>query len=141
MYVLNLTSLLVHVPLDSSFVLTHFLVLNLDGWTDAASNKFFDILLLYYYTNLNSSIICCLPSIDIYLFFGLPASDETFQIIKIQLIWRFFGIFFQKTRYFISNFINSAITSVIISATLSNHQLLLPFFKLLFLMQFLLHPL
>ena len=32
---------------------------------------FFDISLLYYYTNLNSSIICCLFSGDIYLSFGI----------------------------------------------------------------------
>ena len=32
---------------------------------------FFDIPLLYYYTNLNSSIIYCLFSGDIYLSFGI----------------------------------------------------------------------
>ena len=31
---------------------------------------FFDILLLYYYNHLNSSIICFLFSVDIYLSFG-----------------------------------------------------------------------
>ena len=31
---------------------------------------FFNISLLYCYGNLNSSIICCLSSGDIYLFFG-----------------------------------------------------------------------
>ena len=47
---------------------------------------FFDIPLLYYYTNLNSSIICCLSSGDMYLFFGmsfglaLPASDSLFGV-------------------------------------------------------------
>ena len=30
----------------------------------------FDIPLLHYFTNLNSSIICCLSSGDMYLFFG-----------------------------------------------------------------------
>ena len=32
---------------------------------------FFGIPLLYYYINLNSSIICCLSSGDIYLSFGI----------------------------------------------------------------------
>ena len=31
---------------------------------------FFDIPLLYYHTNLNSSMICCIFSEDIYLYFG-----------------------------------------------------------------------
>ena len=35
---------------------------------------FFDIPLLYYYTNLNSSIICCRFSGDIYLSFGFTIS-------------------------------------------------------------------
>ena len=35
---------------------------------------FFDIPLLYYYTNLNSSIICFLFSGDIYLSFGFSIS-------------------------------------------------------------------
>ena len=32
---------------------------------------FFGIPLLYYYINLNSSIICCLSCGDIYFFFGI----------------------------------------------------------------------
>ena len=32
---------------------------------------FFDIPLLYYYSSLNSSIICCLSFGDIYLSFGI----------------------------------------------------------------------
>ena len=35
---------------------------------------FFDSPLLYNYTNLNSSIICCLFSGDIYLSFGISNS-------------------------------------------------------------------
>ena len=35
---------------------------------------FFDIALLYYYTNLNSSIICSLFSGDIYVFIGFSIS-------------------------------------------------------------------
>ena len=33
--------------------------------------SFFGIPLLYYYINLNSSIICCLSCGDIYLSFGI----------------------------------------------------------------------
>ena len=39
------------------------------------NSLFFDIPLLYYYTNLKSSIICCLFSGDMYLSFG--ASDSS----------------------------------------------------------------
>ena len=35
---------------------------------------FFDIRLLYCYTNLSSSIICCLSSGDIYPFYGTSVS-------------------------------------------------------------------
>ena len=42
-----------------------------------ANFLFFDILLLFCYTNLNSSIICCLSSGDIYLFLGLALSTST----------------------------------------------------------------
>ena len=38
---------------------------------------FFDIPLLYCYTNLNSSIICCLCSGDMYLFLGAALSTST----------------------------------------------------------------
>ena len=47
-----------------------------------ANLLFFDIPLLYYYTSLNSSIICCLFPGDIYLSFGisfsLSASSKSF---------------------------------------------------------------
>ena len=36
---------------------------------------FFDIPLLYCYTNLNSSITCCLFSEDMYLSFGISISS------------------------------------------------------------------
>ena len=54
----------------SSFILTQFLVLNLDGLFDVLITNllFFDIALLYCYTNLNSSINCCLSSVDMYIF-------------------------------------------------------------------------
>ena len=35
---------------------------------------FFDIPVLYCYTNLNSSIICCLSSRDMYILFGASIS-------------------------------------------------------------------
>ena len=50
----------------SSFISTQFFVLNLDGLTNLL---FFDIPLLYCYTNLNSSIIYCLSSGDMNLIF------------------------------------------------------------------------
>ena len=54
----------------SSFISTQFLVLNLDDLFDALSKKFAisDTPLLYCYTDLNSSIICCLSSGDVYIF-------------------------------------------------------------------------
>ena len=39
---------------------------------------FFEIPLLYCYTNLNSSIICCFSSRDMYLFLGVSLSTSTF---------------------------------------------------------------
>ena len=39
---------------------------------------FFDIPLSYCYANLNSSIICCLSSGDMYFFFGLSTSVMLF---------------------------------------------------------------
>ena len=52
---------------------------NLDGWFDLLSNilLFFGVLVLYY-TNLNSSIICCLFSRDIYLHFDISVSSKLF---------------------------------------------------------------
>ena len=38
---------------------------------------FFDILLLYCYTNLNSSVICCLSSGDMYLSLEVALSTST----------------------------------------------------------------
>ena len=50
------------------FILTQFLVLNLDGWFWCLTNLlFFDITLLYYYILLKSSIIFCLFSGNICL--------------------------------------------------------------------------
>ena len=37
----------------------------------------FDIPLLHYFTNLNSSIICCLSSGDMYLFLGVALSTSS----------------------------------------------------------------
>ena len=87
--------LLVYVPLDSSFISTYFFVLNLNGWFDALSKKcaIFDIPLLYCYTNHNSSIIYCLSSGDIYLFFGLSTSVSPFD--------NSFADFFELNRQFL----------------------------------------
>ena len=70
--------LTLYTSLDWSFMSIHFFVLNLGGWFDVLYNKFiiFDIPLLYY-TNLNSSIVCCLFSGDICLSFGVSISFST----------------------------------------------------------------
>ena len=119
---LNLISLLVYVPLDSSFISTHFFVLNLEADLMRCLKNllFFDIPLLYFYTNLNSLIIYCLSSGDMYLFWYI-------------LLFRCFVILsetFSKHSLFYQQFCYQL-----------NRQLLLLFFELLFLMQFLLHPL
>ena len=79
--VLNLISLpVVYPPLGSSFTSTEFFVLNLDGvdlmLCRLKNLLFFDIPLLYCYTNLNPSIICCLSSGDMNLFFGTSISSS-----------------------------------------------------------------
>ena len=106
-------------PLDSSFISIQFFVLNLDGWFDAyylTNLLFFDIPLLYCYTNLNSSIICCLSSRDTYLFLVRPLdllclrpSKYICQLLFHHLV--IFYSFFWNTHYFISNFITNQITS------------------------------
>ena len=55
---------------DSSFISNPFFVLSLDSWFDKLFSSKSAIFLFHYYTNLNSWIICCLSSGDIYLFFG-----------------------------------------------------------------------
>ena len=70
----------------SSFISTQFFVLNLDGLFDELSNKFviLDIPLLYYYTKLYSSIICCLYSgemhLNLYILFTCCSTVDTFRI-------------------------------------------------------------
>ena len=63
---------------------------------------FFGIPLLYYYINLNSSIICCLSFGDIYLSFGISLlvsfDDNSFE-------WDSFAVFFLNTCNLICNFI------------------------------------
>ena len=81
------------------------------------NSLFFDIPLLYFYTSLNSSIICCLFAGDMYLSFG--ASDSSLASL-------FCG--FLETLVILSAIllpIKSPVTSAI--------------FRLLFLKQFLLH--
>ena len=73
---------------------------------DVLSNKFiifwyFIIMLLYYQSNLNSSITCYLSSRDIYLSFSIPVPLSTVSEV-------FCGDFFSN---FISNFITNLITS------------------------------
>ena len=73
--VLNLIWLFVlYVPLESSFIATQFFfqkILIADLMLCLTKLLLFDISLLYYYTNLNSPIICCLFPGDIYLSFDI----------------------------------------------------------------------
>ena len=50
---------------------------------------FFDIPLSYYYSNLNSSIICCRFSGDMYISFGISISSVA------SLFYRFLGSFLE----------------------------------------------
>ena len=52
---------------------------------------FFGIPLLYCYTNLNSSIICCLSSGDVYSFLGVALSTSTFVSLCCNSFVDFFG--------------------------------------------------
>ena len=63
----------------SSFISTQFLVQNLDGLLMHCLTNLlnFGIPLLYCYTKLNSSIICCLSSGDMYLLLGVALSTST----------------------------------------------------------------
>ena len=56
---------------------------------------FFDILLLYYYTNLRSSIIFCLVSGDIYLSFDISLSSAIFSVSFITVPELFCGKVFE----------------------------------------------
>ena len=55
---------------------------------------FFDIRLLYYYTNLDLSINCCLFSGDIYLSFGISSSLLTASKLLCEVFEIF--VFFQQ---------------------------------------------
>ena len=101
---------------------------------------FFDIPLLYCYTNLNSSIICCLSSGDMNLIFlmltliytyflGTKLNSSIICCLSAGYIYLFLEVtlstssissfgnsledffFFLNTFYFISNFITNQITS------------------------------
>ena len=54
----------------SSFISTQFLALNLDGLFDSSLKKFaiFGVPFLYYYANINLSIICYFSFGDMHLF-------------------------------------------------------------------------
>ena len=83
---------------------------------------FFDIPLLYYYTNLNSSIICCLCSGDIYIFLLIFLFHPNLSLNAILL------------KYFVE--ILKYLSFYQLFYCQSNHQLFLQFFQLLFLEQF-----
>ena len=82
---------------------------------------FFDIPLLYYYTNLNSSVICCLSSGGTYFFLVVALSTSTSVSSFGNLLLDFQKHFLFYLQFFILS-----------------HQLLLLFFELFFLKQFLL---
>ena len=65
---------------------------------------FFGILLLYYYINFNSSIICCLSCGEMYLSFGISLSDS-FECNSFKD--DSFKDFFLTICNFISNFITN----------------------------------
>ena len=80
--------LVLYVPLDWSFISIQFFVLSSDGWFFVLSSRFiiFESLIIFY-TKLNSSIICCLFSGDIYLSFGISllALSRLFFVNTIPL--------------------------------------------------------
>ena len=80
---------------------------------------FFDIPLLYCYTNLNSSIICCLSSGDMYFFLGTPFGLALST--SISLLASFFVAFFVETFVILSVIllpIKSPVASVVFSIAL-----------------------
>ena len=74
----------------------------------------FDIPLLYCYTNLNSSIICCISCGDMYLFFVLLFHYQHHHFASTLEIFLMHLLFYLQFCYQL------------------NHQLLLLFFELLF---------
>ena len=54
---------------------------------------FFDIPLLYYYINLNSSVICCLSCGEMYLSFGISLL-ASFEGNSVKC--NYFGDFFEE---------------------------------------------
>ena len=76
----------------SSFISTQFLVLDSDCFFDASFNKFvfFVIPLFYYYTNLISSIICCLSSGDMYLFLSAALFTSSYVSSSDNSLVNFF---------------------------------------------------
>ena len=86
-----------------------------------ANLLFFDVTLLYCYTNLNSSIICCLFSGDVYLSFGTSISSLA------SMFYSSFEEFWEIS--VILSAILLAVKSPVASAV----------FELIFLKQFLLH--
>ena len=107
--VLNrMSPLALYVSCDSSFISTQFFVLNLDGWFVVWSKKllFFEILLLSYYINLRSLIICFLFSGDIYLSLLSPIFSPSFVTVS-ELLWLSVWDFRNSIRNFITNQVTS----------------------------------
>ena len=86
---------------------------------------FFDFLFIYSCTNFNSSIICCLSSGAMYRFLVLLFHYQHHHVLRATLLRTFLkhSLFYLQFCYQL------------------NRQLLLLFFELLFLKQFVLHQL
>ena len=86
-----------YFPRESSFISTQFFVLYLEGCLVYCLIRllFFDILLLYYCINLNSSIISCFSTWDICLSFGFSVSLLTVSrmFILCLIFCKFFNNF------------------------------------------------
>ena len=101
---------MLYLPCVSSFISNQSFVLNLDGWFGVLTNKFiiFNILLLYYYTNHRSSIICFFVSGDTYLSLDISVSHSTisklFQVNFFRHLW-FYQQFYEQLNC-ISCFLN-----------------------------------
>ena len=118
---------------------------------------FFYIPILYCYTNLNSSITCCLSFGDMYLFWG--SSGDIYLLFSFSFFFFFFfwvvvvvvvgsgdggWLWLQLLLFHYFVILEQIFLKQLLfyqqSCYQLNHQLLLLFFKLPFLMQFLLPP-
>ena len=105
-------------PLDWSFIWIQFFVLNLDSWFGVLSSKFiiFWHSALYYYANLNSSMIFCIFSGDLFVFFhhlfGISISFLASSSSKLFLrLLLFHQVFYCQLNHSFYSFLNCSIWS------------------------------